>query len=195
MLFDNGGQLVRLFLSAGFGLWLGVYYDIFRLIRVLLKPGRRAVFAQDTAFFAGAAVFTFLFALWITNGEMRAYIWGGAATGFAAYRLTLGRVFVPAVAKILRALSALWQKIKQSVKTPVLAFWHKSAPKRQKFIAFLQKNLKKGQNNFIKGLKKPFLKVYNKQQSWGNVFRHKAKNGTAPPNDGTAVKQPLPPKR
>lgn len=64
----NETQLYNLFLSCGFGFCLGVYYDVFRVIRLVMRPGKRSIFFQDLLFFSTTAVFTFIFALIVTGG-------------------------------------------------------------------------------------------------------------------------------
>ena len=59
MEWTNGSQVYDLLLSCGLGFLLGAYYDVFRVLRLALKSGKRAIFFQDVFFFASAAVITF----------------------------------------------------------------------------------------------------------------------------------------
>ena len=65
----NGQQLNELFLSCGMGFLLGAFYDVFRLIRLIMKPGAKAIFFQDLAYFLISAIVTFLFALAVMDGS------------------------------------------------------------------------------------------------------------------------------
>ena len=77
--------------SVGFGFILGLIYDIFRLIRVLIIKNSKAVIAQDVIYFLLCAVLTFVFLLVINNGRFRFNILLALVIGFVVYYVTLGR--------------------------------------------------------------------------------------------------------
>ena len=81
----NGGQLTGLFLSCGLGFLLGLYYDGFRVARLVMRSSKRVIFFQDLFFFVSAAILTFFFALTVTGGELRFYLFLGLGIGFTAY--------------------------------------------------------------------------------------------------------------
>lgn len=104
----NETQLYNLFLSCGFGFCLGVYYDVFRVIRLVMRPGKRSIFFQDLLFFSTTAVFTFIFALIVTGGALRWYIFVGELIGFFAYYFTIGRVVVACAERVCALILRLW---------------------------------------------------------------------------------------
>ena len=55
-------------MAGGLGFLLGAFYDVFRVIRLLMRPSAKVVFFQDLLFFALSSVVTFLFALAVTGG-------------------------------------------------------------------------------------------------------------------------------
>ena len=81
-------------MAGGLGFLLGAFYDVFRVIRLLMRPSAKVVFFQDLLFFALSSVVTFLFALAVTGGELRFYLFLGLVTGFMAYYFTIGRAVV-----------------------------------------------------------------------------------------------------
>lgn len=85
-------QMHQFFLSCGMGFVLGLWYELFRIPRLILNSGRRAVFFQDLLFFLTAAVLTFLFSLAVMDGRLRFYLFLGEAIGFASYYRTVGRL-------------------------------------------------------------------------------------------------------
>lgn len=87
----NSGQLQELFLAGGLGFLLGAFYDVFRVIRLMMRPSARVIFFQDLLYFTLSSVITFLFALAVTGGELRFYLFLGLVTGFMAYYFTVGR--------------------------------------------------------------------------------------------------------
>lgn len=119
-------QLFGFLFSLAAGIVLGAAYDCLRFWRILFHSGKRAIFFQDVFYMAAAAFFTFLVALGIRKGEVRAFILLGEAGGWFAYYFTLGRltvrlfkffshalhrfVFRPAAA-ILRKITVLFQKL------------------------------------------------------------------------------------
>lgn len=104
----NSGQLSGLFLSCGLGFLLGAYYDVFRVARLIMRPSKRAVFFQDLFFFLSSAVATFFFALTVTGGALRFYLFLGILIGFAAYYVTVGRLVVACAGAVVRAVLAAW---------------------------------------------------------------------------------------
>lgn len=104
----NGGQLNELFLAGGLGFLLGGFYDVFRVIRLMMKPSAKWVFVQDLLFFSVSAVITFLFALAVNGGEMRLYLFLGLIIGFVAYLCTLGRVVVRCARGVIQGIVFVW---------------------------------------------------------------------------------------
>ena len=105
----NGQQLNELFLSCGMGFLLGAYYDLFRVIRLVMRPGKRAIFFQDVFFFLSSAVVTFLFSLSVMDGELRFYLFLGLIAGFFAYYFTIGRVVVRSAKAVVAAFLKVWR--------------------------------------------------------------------------------------
>lgn len=105
--FTNPEQLRDLFLCGGMGFLLGLYYDGFRLFRLFARPPRWAVFLQDVFYCLTAAVVTFLFALAVTDGQLRLFLPAGLLVGFFAYRQTIGRVLLRCGAWIRRRMKRL----------------------------------------------------------------------------------------
>lgn len=115
MKITNAQQAYELFLSCGMGFLLGLYYDVFRVIRLVMKPGAKTIFFQDLLFFVSSAVLTFLFSLSIMDGELRFYLFLGLIVGFVAYYFTIGKLVMKfagaVVAVFLKAWHALWSLI------------------------------------------------------------------------------------
>ena len=125
--FHNAELLRELFLSGGMGFLLGAYYDVFRVLRCLLKPGALRVFWQDIVFCVTSAGWVFLFALAVTDGILRVYLFAGLLAGFLAYRYTVGQIVVRTVtsfcqlvakgmARIRQKASAVAQKVQKKMK-------------------------------------------------------------------------------
>ncbi len=127
--FHNTEQIRELFLAGGMGFLLGAYYDVFRVLRCLLKPGDLRVFWQDVLFFVTSAGAVFLFALAVTDGVLRVYLYIGLVAGFAAYRYTVGRAVVHTVTAACRLLA----RISRRVRKKTANFTQKLQKKMKKF--------------------------------------------------------------
>jgi spore cortex biosynthesis protein YabQ len=101
--------------SVVFGGVLGFWYDFFRIMRKSMKTGRVAAIVEDSLFWIVATAATFFFIFITNSGEIRFFIFIGAAIGSYLYFLTLSKpviavsVFVVNLAKtvvgfILRVL-------------------------------------------------------------------------------------------
>ncbi|MBQ9861013.1 MAG: spore cortex biosynthesis protein YabQ [Clostridia bacterium] len=142
--FTNVQQLRELFLSCGMGFLLGAYYDVFRILRCILRPGTMRVFWQDLLFFLTAAPLVFLFALAVADGVVRLYLFAGLVAGFFAYRYTVGRAVVRFVTAAIAWLSRLGRRLYDVIRVPIGALREGC----RKLVEKIRKNLKK----FKKGL-------------------------------------------
>lgn len=100
-----GSQLLEAVRFAGVGILLGVWYDLFRLVRLLTAPSARRIFVQDILFFASAAAITLLLALPISSGRVRVFHLLALAVGFFCYYQTVGRLLYTVAKRIARGLS------------------------------------------------------------------------------------------
>ena len=100
-------QLQGFAISIAAGVFLGAYYDIFRIFRSVFQSESRAVFFQDLFYMLSAAFVTFLLVLGVNYGEIRFYILAGEMIGWCIYYLTVGMVTIRVfqfVSKILHKL-------------------------------------------------------------------------------------------
>lgn len=160
----NGGQLNELFLSCGLGFLLGVYYDVFRVARLVMRSSKRVIFFQDLFFFVSAAVLTFFFALSVMGGELRFYLFFGSGLGFAAYYLTIGRLVMLCAGAVAKAVLCAWRWFWQMVFAPfrLLARLLRKPLKRLAQIG--EKSGKKLSLFLKKGLKDAGYLLYNRKK-------------------------------
>ncbi len=100
-----GSQLLEAVRFAGVGILLGVWYDLFRLVRLLTAPSARRIFVQDILFFASSAAVTLLMALSVSSGRVRVFHLLALAAGFFCYYQTVGRLAYAVAKRLVRALS------------------------------------------------------------------------------------------
>lgn len=80
------------FQSVGFGFLLGILYDAFRTVRILISSKKAVVIIMDTAYFVLCGFLIFCFSLVLDNGEIRAYLLAGNLIGWLIYYFSMGFV-------------------------------------------------------------------------------------------------------
>jgi len=73
-----------------FGIGLGIFYDVFRLIRCLGLNKKKAVLIEDIVFMVLTAVACSLFAQVTVNGHLRLFTMLAHTAGFVSYRFSVG---------------------------------------------------------------------------------------------------------
>jgi len=153
-------------ISIGAGVFLGAYYDIFRIFRTVFRSENRAVFFQDLFYMLSAAFVTFLLALGVNYGEVRFYILAGEIIGWCLYYLTVGMVTI----QIFKWISYLLHRfLINPIKKLVFRFLHWIRNKANIIV----KNVKKVALNRKKRLKHHDKIVYN------HFTNKRRKNGKA----------------
>ena len=89
------GKLLEIqFLTFGYscllGVILGIIYDIFRILRMIINSKSITMFVQDVIYFVISGIITFVFVLEFNSGESRFYILAGEAVGWILYHITVG---------------------------------------------------------------------------------------------------------
>lgn len=126
-----------------FGVALGMFYDLFRVLRLLMRPKAVAVFVQDLLFFSVTALLMSIFVFAFHSGLLRLHIFACAAAGAALWYMTFGRVFY-----------RLWRRVADKIRQDIAdlsaplrriwaKFWQKKAEKRKKKREKRQKNSEK----------------------------------------------------
>jgi len=104
------GQAAAFLAAVAAGFVLGAFYDFFRVFRRLLRHKALATTIEDAAFWIIATLVMFYFLLGLNYGQLRGYLFLGAALGVVLYLSMLSRFFIKwalgAVAAI--RMAALW---------------------------------------------------------------------------------------
>jgi len=99
-------QAAAFLASAAFGAVLGIFFDIFRVLRRLFRHKTAATAAQDALFWVASTIVLFLLLLHLNNGEIRGYLFLGLLLGAIIYNMTLSRYFIALMLVFLRAVFA-----------------------------------------------------------------------------------------
>ncbi len=108
-----------LFFTAIFlGFLFGVYYEIFRFLRLCIRHPFWMVFLEDLLFFLPTSLASIFFHYALSDGVMRWFSLLGVVMGFLLYLGTLGRIIVffsdvilKTIKKILRGIYKLLFKL------------------------------------------------------------------------------------
>lgn len=131
--FSVSEELRLFFLSCLWGAVFGIYYDIFRTLRLTIPHHSFFVLLEDVVFLMTYGIFLSSFASTEARGELRGYYVLGGLIGFTLYYLTVGRFVMRFMRKLMKLLKGIlnillkparkiWSKIvsvtKNAVKSP-----------------------------------------------------------------------------
>lgn len=97
--FTISEELRLFFLSCAAGAVFGIYYDVFRVLRLTIPHKSFFVFWEDVIFLATFAVFLSAFAAAEARGELRGYYALGSLIGFTLYHFSIGSFVVRLINK------------------------------------------------------------------------------------------------
>lgn len=167
-------QQLRLFmLSLGLGFLLGIAYDLFRTLRLILlrNPGKYTLFVQDIIYVVLCAIVSFLFLLSENYGEIRAYVPAGEIIGFFVYYFTIGVLTMRVGDSVANAVHKFLNRLKNIILRPFRAV-HRSFLKhktsvREKVSKKVPKIFKlhlKHDGNILYNLNEIFFSKRNKRK-------------------------------
>ncbi|MCL2095468.1 MAG: spore cortex biosynthesis protein YabQ [Oscillospiraceae bacterium] len=142
--------------SCAVGGFLGVFYDVFRIIRIAFNSGWLSVFFQDIIFCVLSAFSVILLVFYTNSGTVRWFSMLGCFMCFVLYHVTIGRIIMFLSKKIIdsikKALGFLYKITVIPVKYSVL-FILRNIRKLLYFILGVLKILK-SDINYIKEKRK-----------------------------------------
>ncbi len=105
------GEAMLFLTSCLLGAALGVVYDFFRTLRLLIPTGSGLAFIEDGVFFACAGAAEFIFFLNHTYGQLRVFLLAGQGLGFMVYYLTAGRAVHCVMLRLSKIIRAIIRRI------------------------------------------------------------------------------------
>lgn len=128
-------QVTVFALTIAIGTLLGILFDLYRVIRGRLRPGKLATALGDLLFWLVATALTFALLVVGNWGELRLYVWVGFLSGAFVYHLLLSRRIVGALVAALsateRLAGAAVSRGERLARLPgewTRRFWHRSRP-------------------------------------------------------------------
>lgn len=162
-------------LSLGFGFIMGIFYDLFRIVRISISKGRIATIIFDVLYCIFLCFCTFIMCLTVNEGEIRFFLLAGTCAGFCVYYFSLGVLVFSVSEKIVSFTKRVFSGILIFLFSPFRFLFNKTT---QLFKKLSAKSRKKTKN--IKNKSKFLLKV-NKLLLY-NLFvkkQHSVKNGVS----------------
>ena len=127
-------QAYQFVLALAFGVCIGIFYDLFRIFRLIFIPGKIAVFFQDIIFLLLSACATFVFLFQINYGDIRFYLAIGIFGGLLFYYLTIGKAVFSFVKMIVFYVKSKLRAFYRRVLNPFLKFLTKILKKEVLFL-------------------------------------------------------------
>lgn len=135
-------QIYVFVIACLFGVILGIIYDLFRILRIVIRWTKIQIIFQDILYFSLSGVLTFLFMLAVNLGEVRLYIVVGEFLGWLVYYLTVGELVLKGTLFVVRILEKVFRKIKQKLFLPLVPVFEKLRNKLMSSIMMLKKDKK-----------------------------------------------------
>ena len=157
---------ILLFSAVTLGFFIGLYYEIFRFLRLALPHTSLLVGIEDLLFFLPVTLTFLFFCYAFSDGVIRWFSLIGTFLGFLLYLLTLGKLLLFFSDKILSLVRKILKGIYRHVLRPVFNVFKNITiyffTKLKKFAIMLRRKrsagrLKKEKKALIKRAEKGFL--------------------------------------
>ena len=97
-------QLWTFLYSIAYGVALGVFYDLFRVLRLIFIPSSVSAFIQDVLFWIISGIVTFMYMFSFNDGMIRFYMLCVVFLGWILYYFTLGGWIYAFLKKVIGTL-------------------------------------------------------------------------------------------
>lgn len=144
-------------LSLGLGFLLGIIYDVFRTLRLIISRSAGFTVFMDILYFILCAFLVFFFNLIVDEGKIRLYVLLGDLLGWMIYYFSFGEISI----KLSNRIVLSSRKVFRAVSKPFLRVGYRVKLKKKKIIGFFKKILKIFNKKIKFDLKKYKGMVYN----------------------------------
>ena len=105
----NQSYLFLIYFICGFS--IGMFFDIFRILRRAFKTTDLLTYIQDVIFLTITGIFLIFMLFVFNNGQLRAYIFFAIIGGLALYMLILSKYFIKLNVRLLLIVKKIILKI------------------------------------------------------------------------------------
>ena len=154
-------QTKNFLLSLGFGFIMGIFYDLFRIIRISISKGKIATVISDILYCVFLCFALMLFCLTVNEGEIRLYLLLGSLAGFFVYYFSLGAIIFSFSEKLITNVKKIIKSIFNVICFPFRFIFGKLRKLFNNLSAKSRKNTKNIKNKSKFLLKVNKLLLYN----------------------------------
>lgn len=162
-------QTMTFLQSLLLGVALGILYDVFRILRLMIPSGRIISFLEDILYFTLCGIITFAFLLAVNNGIIRAYLLAGEALGTVVYYLTVGKLVYRIADKIISLIKKTLYLLYRVFLLPFVKLFHL-------LFGMLRKLAGKITKNFSKNAIKSKYRLKQRRRLLYNVDKYHARS-------------------
>lgn len=137
-------QLYSLLIFLISGILVGIFFDIFRILRKSFKTSDLVTYIEDIIFWIITGIFLLFVIFKFNNGEIRSYVIIGLILGIVIYMFNISKHFININVKILLFIKKIFKILMYPFKT-IFNFIRKILLKP---ISFLVINIRKLNKNF-----------------------------------------------
>lgn len=160
--FTVASQLQAFLLSLVIGVFIGIFYDLFRILRLSFTENKLVIIVQDILFWSVSAFASFVFVFVVNNGAFRAYLAIGEALGFVVYYFTLGAVVIKVSDWFVQRIKRFFRFILHVLLFPFKRLYVVLTPKWKKMYKITKKKRKNSTSILKFSLKRSCYMLYNK---------------------------------
>ena len=146
------------------GMIIGVFFDVFRILRKSFHTPDFITYIEDILFWLFTGIFLILVLFNFSNGQIRIYNVVGLLIGVLVYMLFISKFFIKINVAIITFIKNIICKILKFILYPI-KFIFKIIRKIFKPFTFFVINIKKVLSNFKKKMIKN-VKIKNKTEKW-----------------------------
>ena len=135
------------------GIIIGLFFDIFRILRKSFRTPDFVTYIEDIIFWILTGLFLIYIIFTFNNGEIRSYIFVGLGLGMLFYLLIFSKFFIKTNVIIIKYLKAIFKKVFEIITYPFKVIIRifdklilKNIKKLNTVIIFYVKKCKKDKN-------------------------------------------------
>lgn len=143
--------------SIGFGFLLGILYDVFRTVRIIISESKGFVLFMDLLYFLVCTFLNFCYILTVDYGKIRFYVIFAEILGWLIYYFSFGAVAI----RFSRFVSKALKSFARLIFKPISAVFKKIKDIYSKILYFNKKLIRKYAKKTKFNLQKRQGMVYN----------------------------------
>jgi len=148
MILSMSGQAWLFIATVVAGMVIGLFYDVFRILRKTAPHVAWMVQVEDAIFWIAATGAMFYFMLNQNFGEIRLFSIVGAACGLALYFATISRVVMVSAVGIINFIKRVIATVFRIITFPIRFLYGVISPHIQKLLKFAKIKMKKAARNW-----------------------------------------------